>query len=98
VRDSVCELVHIHGDVQGVCFRYYAKCEADGLGISGWVRNMPDGSVDALIRGSETKLVTMRKWLSQGPPMARVLDFCVEPCPEDSCPKEGFHIIDFVNR
>jgi len=79
--------------VQGVCFRYYAKCEADRLGISGWVKNMPDGSVDTLICGNETQLVTMRKWLSHGPPMARVLNISVEACRKTLYPVTGFNII-----
>ena len=63
-----CELVRICGDVQGVCFRHYAKREAERLGISGWVKNVSDGSVEALICGGDGQLAAMREWLSRGPP------------------------------
>jgi len=67
-----CLRIHISGRVQGVCFRHYASMEANRLGIAGWVRNTPDGSVEALICGNAKQLAAMKKWLSHGPEMARV--------------------------
>jgi len=67
-----CLCIHITGRVQGVCFRYYAKMEANRLGVTGYARNMPDGSVEALICGKTEQLDTMQQWLSHGPDMARV--------------------------
>ncbi|MDQ6958161.1 MAG: acylphosphatase, partial [Mariprofundaceae bacterium] len=67
-----CLCIHITGRVQGVCFRYYAKMEADQLGVTGYTRNLSDGSVEALICGSVEQLDDMQRWLSHGPEMARV--------------------------
>jgi len=86
-----CELVCIRGNVQGVCFRYYARREAERLGISGWVRNRSDGSVEALICGSERQLSAMRKWLSRGPPSAEVHQTDTHPWQGPS-PDTGFRI------
>ncbi len=88
-----CELVRISGDVQGVCFRHYAKREAERLGISGWVKNVSDGKVEALICGSEPQLAAMREWLSRGPPSAEVLDIRAEPYQGAPCPSESFRIV-----
>ncbi len=86
-----CEKVWIRGRVQGVCFRYYAQMEAERLGIRGWVRNLPDGSVAALICGDEKQLAAMRAWLSHGPPMAQVEEIRTEVY-EGPCPGGGFRI------
>jgi len=67
-----CLRIRITGRVQGVCFRYYAKMEADRLGITGNIRNMPDGSVETLICGNAEQLDGMKKWLAHGPEMAHV--------------------------
>ncbi len=84
-----CLRVRVTGRVQGVFFRDSTRREAERLGVTGWVRNRPDGSVEALICGSETQLATMRAWLAHGPPAARVdaievmeID-CPEPPPRD---------------
>jgi len=77
--------------VQGVCFRYYARREAERLGISGWVRNRSDGSVEALICGSERQLSAMREWLSRGPPSAEVHHIDIHPWQGPS-PDTGFRI------
>lgn len=69
-----CLRIRITGRVQGVCFRHYAKIEADQLGVTGFVRNLPDGSVETLICGSKTQLDNMQRWLSHGPEMAHVND------------------------
>jgi len=87
-----CELIRIRGDVQGVCFRYYTKREAERLGISGWVKNASDGSVEALICGSENQLAAMRKWLSRGPPSAEVHQTGARPW-QGPLPASGFHIV-----
>lgn len=87
-----CELVRIRGDVQGVCFRHYTKREAERLGISGWVKNVSDGSVEALICGSEPQLATMREWLSHGPPSAEVHQADARQW-QGQPPTSGFHIV-----
>jgi acylphosphatase len=60
------------GRVQGVGFRYTCWHEARRLGLSGWVRNEPDGSVEVWAEGGAEKLDRFVQWLRQGPPGARV--------------------------
>ncbi len=62
----------IHGRVQGVWFRESMRLEADRLGVAGWVRNCSDGSVEALIQGSDAAIAAMLAWVRIGPPQARV--------------------------
>ncbi len=71
--------VHIQGRVQGVGFRYYTEREAIRLGITGWVRNCVDGSVEALICGEEQQTQAMLAWLKHGPPSADVSHVAMEP-------------------
>jgi len=47
----IAQHVVVHGQVQGVGFRWWAAREADRLGVTGWVRNRPDGAVEALVEG-----------------------------------------------
>ena len=63
---------HVTGRVQGVSFRYYAEHQARRLGVAGWVRNEPDGSVAAHVEGEAQAVDAMVAWLRQGPPAARV--------------------------
>jgi acylphosphatase len=62
----------LKGRVQGVAFRYYAKNEADSLGLSGWVRNNSDGSVEVWAEGTEDNLNIFLDWLARGPSHARI--------------------------
>jgi acylphosphatase len=64
--------VHVTGRVQGVGFRGWTRREAMALGLAGWVRNEPDGSVAALLVGSETMIATMLERLHHGPSYAAV--------------------------
>ncbi len=64
--------VKIYGKVQGVWFRVHTKEMAEKLGIKGWVRNVPDGSVEAVFEGEEENLEEMIRWCHHGPPLARV--------------------------
>lgn len=64
--------VFISGKVQGVWFRAYTKEEADRLGIKGWVRNLPDGRVEAVFEGDEQAVEEMVRWCHKGSPMSRV--------------------------
>ena len=64
--------VRITGHVQGVFFRAWTKQQADRLGLSGWVRNCRDGSVEAQVEGEETAVGQMIALLHDGPPAARV--------------------------
>ncbi len=62
----------VRGRVQGVGFRWYVEREARALGVSGWVRNNYDGTVEVLAMGSHEQLSTLRRKLQQGPRAARV--------------------------
>ena len=64
----------VRGRVQGVGFRWFVESEARNLGISGWVRNNPDSSVEVLAMGSRDQLSNLRSRLQQGPRAARVDD------------------------
>ena len=65
-------LVRITGKVQGVSFRVWTRIEAEKLGLNGWVRNEDDGSVRALIVGSDAAVAAMLKRLWEGPRGAAV--------------------------
>ena len=69
--------VRIYGRVQGVFFRQWTLGEANALGVSGWVRNCPDGTVEALLIGEEAALDRMAQTLWDGPSQARVEDVVV---------------------
>jgi len=62
----------VKGRVQGVCYRMFACEEAMGLGLTGWVRNVPDGSVEILAEGDPAALEKFLKICMEGPPLARV--------------------------
>ena len=62
----------IFGRVQGVWFRESMRREAERLGIGGWVRNAPDGSVEAVIQGSDEAVDALIAWARSGPPQAQV--------------------------
>jgi len=64
----------VRGRVQGVGFRWFVEREAHILGISGWVRNNSDGSVEVLAQGNREQLLGLRSRLRQGPRAARVDD------------------------
>jgi acylphosphatase len=71
--------LRIHGRVQGVWFRESMRREAERLDASGWVRNAPDGSVEAMVQGSETAVDALVDWARRGPPQARVDRIEIEP-------------------
>ena len=70
--------VRITGRVQGVCFRQSTVEMAQGLGVSGWVRNLPDGSVEALFEGERARVEQAIAWCHHGPPRAAVDDLVIE--------------------
>jgi acylphosphatase len=67
----------ISGRVQGVSFRYHTAHVAQSLGVTGWVRNLPDGRVEVLAEGDGEKLQRLEQFLRRGPPAARVTDVYV---------------------
>ena len=71
--------VIVKGIVQGVNFRYYTQRQAIRYNVTGWVRNLPDGSVAALFEGEEQDVEAMVQWCHHGPPSAQVTELIVQP-------------------
>ena len=75
----------IRGRVQGVWYRGSAQEIARELDLTGWVRNLGDGSVELVAEGERSALEALKAWCREGPPMARVHDVLEEeltPCGE----------------
>ncbi len=64
--------VIVHGLVQGVSFRHYTRRRALELGVTGWVRNLPDGTVEGLFEGNRSAVQALVEWCRSGPTAARV--------------------------
>jgi len=78
---QVAHHVRVTGRVQGVFFRAWAQGEARELGISGWIRNCADGSVEAHLEGEEHDVTRMIERLRRGPSSAQVDEVTVEEAP-----------------
>ncbi len=70
--------VYISGNVQGVFFRGSTSEKANELGLNGWVKNMPDGRVEALFEGPSDAVEEMLDWCKEGPAQASVEDVSAE--------------------
>lgn len=68
----------VYGRVQGVSFRYYTQLRAGELGITGWVRNLPDRTVEVTAEGARPQLERLLGFLRRGPTGATVIDVEVE--------------------
>lgn len=75
--------VHIKGRVQGVFFREFTRREAEQLDLGGWVRNMPDGTVQASFCGRDENVDRMVQWLHIGSPQSQVTSVTVNETPEE---------------
>ena len=89
------ELRRIHvlvtGRVQGVGYRAYVQANAQQLGVLGWVRNLPAGTVELVAQGPEAALTELEDTLWAGPPLSKVSDLRIEPQPPESDLK-GFSV------
>ncbi|MBU1992934.1 MAG: acylphosphatase [Patescibacteria group bacterium] len=65
-------ILKITGTVQGVFYRAHAKEKAQTLGITGYAKNMPDGSVEILAQGERDKIEKLIEWCSEGPDASQV--------------------------
>jgi len=71
--------VIVKGIVQGVNFRYYSQRQAAKFNITGWVKNLPDGSVAGVFEGDEQDVEAMVQWCRRGPPSAQVTELIAQP-------------------
>jgi acylphosphatase len=88
------ELVHAHlwiaGRVQGVGYRFSAQDVATLNGLAGWVKNLPDGRVEAVLEGDRAAVEDVIQWCHQGPPHATVTEVLVKYEPLEGL--KGFEI------
>jgi acylphosphatase len=81
----------VKGKVQGVFYRASAKDKADELGVTGWVRNLPDRNVEITATATENILQQFIDWCKRGPAKAKVEEVVVEEIRPESF--DGFRII-----
>lgn len=84
--------LRVSGRVQGVYFRASTQEVGEALGLSGWVRNLPDGRVEALAEGPLEALEALATFCRRGPSLARVDDVQLEKHPAQGGLGPGFHI------
>ena len=83
--------LHIAGTVQGVWFRESTRQEAEILGVRGWVRNLDDGRVEAVLEGHDVAVDRLVAWCRIGPDRAKVDD--VQAAVEEPRGETGFRIL-----
>ncbi|HEX5056107.1 MAG TPA: acylphosphatase [Gammaproteobacteria bacterium] len=87
---KICRHYRVSGLVQGVFFRASTREKAAALGLTGWVRNLADGRVEAVACGEGPQLELLEQWLRRGPELAKVDS--VQVTAEDYIPYTGFEI------
>ncbi|HVV83399.1 MAG TPA: acylphosphatase [Kofleriaceae bacterium] len=79
--------LRVDGRVQGVAYRASTQHEASRLGLTGWVRNLPDGAVELEAQGPAAVVAALEAWCRRGPSLARVTRVTCSPC----APIDGEH-------
>lgn len=92
MTEKVCARAIISGRVQGVFYRLETKRAAEKRGVSGWVKNLPDGRVEAIMTGDKAAVESLIGWCRQGPPAARVKRVDVQ-WKDDSGRYSGFDVV-----
>jgi len=87
---DIARHLSITGRVQGVFFRAWSREQAEALGLRGWIRNRPDGHVEAHVEGEQGAVEQMIERLRGGPPAAHVDDLRIWDA--DMCDFEGFEV------
>ena len=87
-----CVQLRIHGRVQGVFYRARARATATGLGLRGWVRNLDDGTVEAMACGPGEAIEQFIGWCGQGPTAAHVGRVEVRELPADETLDKSFDV------
>ena len=75
---KIVKHLRISGRVQGVGFRFHMERKARSLGVTGWVRNRRDGTVEAMAQGEPEAVDAIIAWAGNGPPAALVTDVRIE--------------------
>ena len=88
MSERVTRRLVAHGRVQGVWFRESMRLEAEALGVTGWVRNRADGTVEAVVQGEPAAVEALARWARRGPEAAQVTSLDVGPA--DDTPYERF--------
>ena len=83
----------VSGRVQGVFFRASTRDAARALGLAGYARNLDDGRVEVVAQGSEDAIESLRAWLHDGPPQARVDQVERTSGTPDDVPAEGAFLV-----
>jgi acylphosphatase len=83
--------VRVTGLVQGVYFRAETLERARSLGVAGWVRNAPDGTVEAVFEGAADRVETLVRWCRRGPAAARVDEVAIAW--EEPAGEVGFRVV-----
>jgi acylphosphatase len=87
---------HVHvivrGTVQGVGYRYTLRIVASDAGVTGWVRNRRDGSVEAELHGTPDAVDEVLAWMAEGPPGAVVADATITDADADPAAADGVEV------
>ena len=91
MTQRICRHILVSGRVQGVGYRWRAVEAARRFGVTGWVRNLPDGRVELVVDGEKAPVAAMVAWCRKGPKEARITGFSDAPRGE-ACLYDQFEI------